>query len=183
MISYVASKGSVTADAPDLRAKSHSTDGRAQPHRPEVAVQDHRERSSSSRPEPDGVQGATARRRGVGGSSPSAPPQAGGRPTASRRTFPVDVSDDGHRSIVRSEVAAHEVYGLGVRTDLVTACRLALGVGSTTAYALAARKELPFPAYRVGRQWVVPTSGLLTFLGLAPAGAPTPQETPTHSET
>jgi 2-polyprenyl-6-methoxyphenol hydroxylase-like FAD-dependent oxidoreductase len=32
-----------------------------------------------------------------------------------------------------------------------------------------ARKELPFPAYRIGRQWVVPTSGLLTFLGLVPA--------------
>jgi hypothetical protein len=49
---------------------------------------------------------------------------------------------------------------------LVTACRIALGVGSTTAYALAGRGELPFPAYRVGRQWVVPTAGLRAFLGL-----------------
>ena len=79
--------------------------------------------------------------------------------------------------------SAHEVYGLGVRTDLVTACRIALGVGSTTAYALAARKELPFPAHRVGGQWVVPTSGLLTFLGLAPARAPTRPEPPIHGAT
>ena len=67
-------------------------------------------------------------------------------------------------------LAAHEVYDLGVRTDLVTACRIALGIGSTTAYALAARGELPFPAHRVGRQWVVPTAGLLAFLGLPPHG-------------
>ena len=67
--------------------------------------------------------------------------------------------------------AARDVYSLGVRTDLVTACRIALGIGSTTAYALAGRGELPFPAYRVGRQWVVPTAGLLTFLGL-PAQQP-----------
>ena len=69
--------------------------------------------------------------------------------------------------------AACDVYALGVRTDLVTACRIALGIGSTTAYALARRGELPFAAYRVGRQWVVPTAGLLTFLGL-PAQKPIP---------
>jgi hypothetical protein len=65
-------------------------------------------------------------------------------------------------------LSARDVYDLGVRTDLVTACRIALGVGATTAYALAGRGELPFPAYRVGRQWVVPTAGLLAFLGLPP---------------
>ena len=30
------------------------------------------------------------------------------------------------------------------------------------------RGELPFPVHRVGRQWVVPTAGLLAFLGLSP---------------
>lgn len=65
-------------------------------------------------------------------------------------------------------LSSREVYDLGVRTDLVTACRIALGVGSTTAYALAGRGELPFPVHRVGRQWVVPTAGLLAFLGLSP---------------
>jgi hypothetical protein len=53
-----------------------------------------------------------------------------------------------------------------------TACRIALGVGSTTAYALAGHGELPFPAHRVGRQWVVPTAGLLAFLGLPPQEPP-----------
>lgn len=71
-----------------------------------------------------------------------------------------------------SLVEAQELYGLGIRTDLVTACRIALGVGSTTAYALAGRGELPFAAYRVGRQWVVPTAGLLAFLGLPPQEPP-----------
>ena len=75
------------------------------------------------------------------------------------------------RALRPAPAAACDVYGLGVRTDLVTACRIALGIGSTTAYALAGRGELPFPAYRVGRQWVVPTAGLLTFLGL-PAQKP-----------
>lgn len=72
-----------------------------------------------------------------------------------------------------ASAGARDVYALGVRTDLVTACRIALGIGSTTAYALAGRGELPFPAYRVGRQWVVPTAGLLTFLGL-------PAQNPVH---
>jgi hypothetical protein len=76
-----------------------------------------------------------------------------------------------------SLVAAQELYGLGVRTDLVTACRIALGVGPTTAYALAGRGELPFTAHRVGRQWVVPTAGLLTFLGLPPQEPSAPTRT------
>jgi len=76
-----------------------------------------------------------------------------------------------------SFVEAQALYGLGVRTDLVTACRIALGVGSTTAYALAGRGELPFAAYRVDRQWVVPTAGLLTFLGLSPQEPPAPSGT------
>jgi hypothetical protein len=74
-------------------------------------------------------------------------------------------------------LSAREVYNLGIRTDLVTACRIALGVGSTTAYALAGRGELPFPAHRVGRQWVVPTAGLLAFLGL-PLQEPSESVTP-----
>lgn len=72
------------------------------------------------------------------------------------------------RASAPQRLSAGEIYDLGVRTDLVTACRIALGIGSTTAYALAARGELPFPTHRVGRQWVVPTAGLLAFLGLPP---------------
>lgn len=71
-----------------------------------------------------------------------------------------------HDGAQRLSSGVSSLDDLGVRTDLVTACRLALGVGSTTAYALAGRGELPFPVYRVGRQWVVPTAGLRVFLGL-----------------
>lgn len=73
-------------------------------------------------------------------------------------------------------LSAREVYDLGIRTDLVTAFRIALGVGSTTAYLLAGRGELLFPVHRVGCQWVVPTAGLLAFLGLPP-------QDPVHSVT
>ena len=72
----------------------------------------------------------------------------------------------GSRAAGSHMLGVQDVDDLGVRTDLVTACRIALGIGSTTAYALAGRDELPFPAYRVGRQWVVPTAGLRAFLGL-----------------
>ena len=104
------------------------------------------------------------------------------RPLRSRLVTPQDLEDDtpdissrtahgpdgaaGIRSARPRAAAVHDVDDLGVRTDLVTACRIALGIGSTTAYALAGRGELPFPAYRVGRQWVVPTAGLRAFLGL-----------------
>lgn len=94
---------------------------------------------------------SVARRRG----------KASDRPPAGRPSGPQNLS-------------AREVYDLGIRTDLVTACRIALGVGSTTAYALAGRGELPFPVHRVGRQWVVPTAGLLAFLGLPPKEASEP---------
>jgi hypothetical protein len=110
------------------------------------------------------------------------PGSSGSRP---RRRIPEDATPDVPRHVdIDPQRAAsgqpagprslsvREVYDLGVRTDLVTACRIALGVGSTTAYALAGRGELPFPAHRVGRQWVVPTAGLLVFLGLPPQEPP-----------
>lgn len=96
------------------------------------------------------------------------PPRPRLVPPQDSKDVTVDVSSrgcDSHSARPRA-VAVHDVDDLGVRTDLVTACRIALGIGSTTAYALAGRDELPFPAYRVGRQWVVPTAGLRAFLGL-----------------
>lgn len=98
----------------------------------------------------------------AGSRSRGTPEDAAGVP---RR--PGAASDRGpHRAA--GVLSAREFYDLGIRTDLVTACRIALGVGSTTAYVLAGRGKLPFPVHRVGRQWVVPTAGLLAFLGLPP---------------
>lgn len=111
--------------------------------------------------------GSTTRKDAAGG--PRRPGTSSDRAAAGRPSAPQSLS-------------AREVYDLGVRTDLVTACRIALGVGSTTAYALAGRGELPFPAHRVGRQWVVPTAGLLAFLGLPPQ-APGQPVTPDRAST
>lgn len=49
--------------------------------------------------------------------------------------------------------------------DLATAAR-ALGIGRTTAYALARRGEFPCPLIRVGGAYRVPTAGVLQVLGL-----------------
>lgn len=78
-----------------------------------------------------------------------------------------------------------DVRALGVRTDLVTACDVALGVGRSTAYELFRRDELPFTAVRVSpSRVVVPMAGVLAFLGIEPAppdtaggGAPEPGST------
>jgi Helix-turn-helix domain len=50
--------------------------------------------------------------------------------------------------------------------DLLTAGRV-LGIGRTTAYALARSGEFPCPVVRVGGAYKVPTSGLLRLLGLS----------------
>jgi hypothetical protein len=50
--------------------------------------------------------------------------------------------------------------------DLLTAAR-ALGIGRTTAYALARSGEFPCPLIRVDSTYRVPTAGLLQVLGLS----------------
>lgn len=55
--------------------------------------------------------------------------------------------------------------------NLETAAR-ALGIGRTTAYALARRGEFPCPLIRIGGAYRVPTAGVLKVLGLSPARAP-----------
>lgn len=47
--------------------------------------------------------------------------------------------------------------------DLATAARF-LGIGRTTAYALAARDALPVPVLRIGTALRVPTAPLLKLL-------------------
>ena len=60
--------------------------------------------------------------------------------------------------------------GLPPTLDVTAAAKL-LGIGRTTAYALARQNRLPFPVIKVGRQYRVPTSLLLQLLGL-PGPAP-----------
>ncbi len=57
------------------------------------------------------------------------------------------------------------LLALGVRTDLVTAGAV-LGIGRTTAYALARRGEFPVPVLKLGEKYVVPTAPLFELFGV-----------------
>ncbi|MEO3930750.1 DNA-binding protein [Micromonosporaceae bacterium B7E4] len=72
----------------------------------------------------------------------------------------------------RQPVTADEIRALGVRTDLVTACRIVLGCGKNKAWELYHADELPFPALRCGRRVIVPTAPVIELLGLADSPAP-----------
>lgn len=72
-----------------------------------------------------------------------------------------------------------ELLALPATVDLVTAAR-ALGIGRTTCYQLARAGELPVPVLRLGVRYRVPTSALLTALGIEPA--PAAQDTDRRAE-
>jgi hypothetical protein len=59
---------------------------------------------------------------------------------------------------------ANAVRQLGLTTDVATAGAV-LGIGRTKAYELAKSGEFPVPLLRVGRRYLVPTQGTLSFLG------------------
>ncbi len=61
---------------------------------------------------------------------------------------------------------ADHIKALGLRTDLVTACHMALGCGKNKAWELYHSGELPFPAIKVGRRVVVPVQALKKLLGV-----------------
>jgi excisionase family DNA binding protein len=63
--------------------------------------------------------------------------------------------------------------------DVETAARL-LGIGRTTAYQLAARNALPIPVLRIGRTLRIPTTPLLTLLGITPPDTSTTTEPGPH---
>jgi hypothetical protein len=65
-----------------------------------------------------------------------------------------------------------EVRALGVSTDLVTAAAV-LGIGRTTAHALARAGRFPVPVLRIGRRYRVPVAPILQLLALPAAGAAT----------
>lgn len=64
-----------------------------------------------------------------------------------------------------------QVRALGVATDLVTAAAV-LGIGRTTAHALARADRFPVPVIRVGRRYRVPVAPLLRLLALPTEPSP-----------
>ncbi|MDT0331489.1 helix-turn-helix domain-containing protein [Nocardiopsis lambiniae] len=48
-----------------------------------------------------------------------------------------------------------------------------LGLGRTTVYRLLREGGFPVPARRAGRSWVIPTAGVLAYLGLEPPATST----------
>jgi excisionase family DNA binding protein len=56
-----------------------------------------------------------------------------------------------------------------VALDPVKAGRL-LGIGRTTTYRLLREGAFPVPVHRAGRTWVIPTAGVLAYLGLPVGG-------------
>jgi hypothetical protein len=67
---------------------------------------------------------------------------------------------------LRPGMTLAETAELPTVLDLLTAAR-ALGIGRTTAYALARDGAFPCPVVRVGGTYRVPTAGLLQVLGLS----------------
>jgi excisionase family DNA binding protein len=60
-----------------------------------------------------------------------------------------------------------ELLALPVTVDIATAAR-ALGLGRSTGYELARRREFPCRVLRVGSSYRVPTADLFRVLGITP---------------
>jgi hypothetical protein len=67
----------------------------------------------------------------------------------------------------QADMTRAELLALPVAVDLATAAR-ALGLGRSTAYELARRREFPCRVLYVGSSYRVPTADLLRVLGIAP---------------
>ncbi|MEV7022340.1 DNA-binding protein [Kitasatospora sp. NPDC093558] len=65
----------------------------------------------------------------------------------------------------RGALTFPEVFALPLAVDLRTAAR-AFAICRTTAYRLVAHDAFPCPVLRIGRQYRIPTSGLLGALGI-----------------
>jgi len=63
-----------------------------------------------------------------------------------------------------------DIRGLGAATDLVTTAAI-LGIGRTTAHALARAGQFPVPVLRIGHRYRVPVAPILRLLDLDPAPA------------
>jgi hypothetical protein len=66
---------------------------------------------------------------------------------------------------LRTPVTVAEVGRLPLVLGPVQAGRM-LGMGRTMTYQLLREEAFPVPAHKAGRNWVVPTAGVLAHLGL-----------------
>jgi len=66
---------------------------------------------------------------------------------------------------VNTPVRLEEIGQLPVVLGPVQAGRM-LGLGRTSTYQLLRSGAFPVPAHKAGRNWVVPTAGVLAYLGL-----------------
>jgi hypothetical protein len=73
-----------------------------------------------------------------------------------------------HKASPRTGMTRAELLALPVAVDLTTAAR-ALGLGRSTAYGLARRREFPCRVLQVGSSYRVPTADLLQALGVSPS--------------
>jgi hypothetical protein len=74
-------------------------------------------------------------------------------------------------SVVTAALTLGKIAALPAMLDLLTAAR-ALGIGRTTAYALARAGEFPCPVLRVAGSYRVPTAGVLCVLRMDGADMP-----------
>jgi len=76
-------------------------------------------------------------------------------------------------SRTRHGMTRAELLALPVTVDIGTAAR-ALGLGRSTGYELARRREFPCRVLHVGSSYRVPTTDLLRVLGIVPTDEGTP---------
>ena len=88
----------------------------------------------------------------------------GAPPNAGPRTASVQFTGGGKVAMSRT-VTLDQVGALPVWVDPATAGDL-LGMSRTVVYTLLDADAFPAPAYKVGRQWRIPTAGILAHLGL-----------------
>lgn len=67
--------------------------------------------------------------------------------------------------MARKVLTADELRSKGLTVPMRIALEAA-GIGETRGYQLARTGELPFPVFKVGRVYKVPTAGLLRALGI-----------------
>lgn len=92
---------------------------------------------------------------------------AGVPPNAGPHTISAQVTSGGKVVEVKSHVPVRldQAGALPLWVDPARAGRL-LGMSRTVVYALLDADDFPVPAYKVGRQWRIPTAGILAHLGL-----------------